>query len=92
MFVGIHSQCIYRVIQGFMTHVMDPWYFLVHGIYPWFLTHSHFKVFFVKKEWGYVTINAQHQCFNGRMNNNDFNHFLWNLIIKVKTNGIIMDL
>ena len=45
--VGIPSQCIYRMIQGFLTHGNDPWYCIVHGICPWFLTHSHFRVFFV---------------------------------------------
>ena len=41
MFVRRHSQCIYRTIQSFF----DPWYFIMHGIYLWFLIHSHFRVF-----------------------------------------------
>ena len=42
--VGRHSQCIYRMIQGFLAHGIGPWFFIVHGICPWFLTHSYFSV------------------------------------------------
>ena len=51
--VGRPSQCIYRMIQDFLAHGIDPWFFIVYGIYPWVLTHSLFRIFWsFLGEWG----------------------------------------
>ena len=86
--MGRPSQCIYRMIQDFLTHGNDPWYFIVHGIYPWFLTHSHFSFFGpFWREWGYVTINAQLSCIYGGRNNNVLDHFWWNFSCEGQNGG-----
>ena len=66
----------------------------MHDICPWFLTDSHFRVFFVLfwRETGYAAINAQLPYIYGGMNNNVFDQFWWNLIVKVKMKGIMVGL
>ena len=73
------------MIQGFLTHGIDPWFFILYGIYPWFFTHSHLVFFlFFLREWGYVARNVELPRIYGGMNNNVLDHFWWNLIVKVK--------
>ena len=45
--MGRSSQCIYRMIQGFLAHGIGPWFFIVYGMCPWCFTHSHFRLFFI---------------------------------------------
>ena len=68
--VGRPSQCIYRMIQGFLTHGIEPWFFIVYGIYPWLLTLlilGFFYPFWVNG--GYVEINSELPCIFGGSNN-----------------------
>ena len=83
VFVGRPSKCIYRMIQ----------YFFPHGIGPWFLTHSCFRVFcsFLENR-GFVAINADLPYIYEGMNNNYLDQFGGNLIVKVKMEGIMMGL
>ena len=83
MFLRRPSECIYKMIRDFITH----------GICPWFLTHSHFSFFFPFWENGdYVAINAILLCIYGGKNNDVLDQFGWNLIVKVKMEGIIVGL
>ena len=75
-----------------MAHGNDPWYFTVHGICPWFLSHSHLGFFSCFIEWGYVTINAQLPCIYEGRNNDFLDQFMSNLIMKVKMDGIMVGL
>ena len=69
----------------------DPWYFIVHGIYPWFFTHSHFKIFGpFWREWGYVTINYQLPCIYGGRNNNVLDHFWWSFSCEGQNGGMVV--
>ena len=91
--VGRPSQCIYRVFQDFVSHGNDPWYFIVHGICPWFLTHSHFRVFWsFLREWGYVAIHSHLPRIYGGRINDVLDQFGWNLIVKDKMEGIMVGL
>ena len=79
VFVLRPSQCIYRMVQGFWTHGNDRWYFIVHGIYLWFFTHSHFRVFLSFLE----RVRINHNKFSTSLhlwgrNNNVLDHIWWN--------------
>ena len=65
----------------------------MHGIYPWFLTHSHFRVFWsFLGERGYVVINSNlPRMYKGRKND-VLDQFRWNLVVKVKMEGIMVGL
>ena len=81
------------MIQDFAAHGIGPWFFIVYGICPCFLTHSHFRVFgpFWENR-GYVTINSHHPYIYEGMNNVFLNQFKWNLIVKVKMEKIMVGL
>ena len=65
----------------------------MHGIFPWFMTHSHFRVFVPFWEnGGYVTINSHLSCIYGGRNNHVLDQFGRNLIVKVKMKGIMVGL
>ena len=71
----------------------DSWYFVVHGIYQWFLTHSHFRIFFPFWENGaYVSINDQLLYIYKGRNNDVLSQFWWNLIVKFKMEEIMVGL
>ena len=59
-----------------------------------FFDHSHFRFFLFPflREWGYASIYAQIPCIYGGRNNNLLDQFLWNFIVKVKMEGIIVGL
>ena len=81
------------MIQDFISHGIGPWFFIVHGICPWFLTHFHFRVFLsFLRECVYVAINAPLPCFYEGKNNDVLDQFGWNLIVKVKMEGIMVGL
>ena len=93
------SQCIYRVIQYFLSHGNDPWFFIVHGILLCMVFVHGFLPFLILRffcpfyrEWGYVAINSQLPCIYGGRNNNVLDQFEWNLIVKVKTEGLMVGL
>ena len=88
-FMGSTSQCIYRIMQGFLAQGILLCMVFVHGFWPIVIL-----VFFGPfwREWGYVTINAQLLCIYGGRNNNVLDHFWWNLIVKVKMKGIMVGL
>ena len=93
MFVRRPSQCIYRMIQDFLTHGIDPWFFIVYGIYPWFFTHYHFRFFLsFFGEWDYVAIDSQLPCIYGGRNNDVLDQFWNNLFVKVKMGEIMVGL
>ena len=60
----------------------------MHGICPWFLTHSHFRVFwsFLERV-GICTINDQLPCIYGGKNNNVLDHIWWNFSCEGKNGG-----
>ena len=65
----------------------------MHGICPWFWTHSHFRFFGPFWEnGGYVAINAQLPCIYGGKNNDFLDQFWWNLIVQVKMKEIMVGL
>ena len=64
MFVGRPSQCIYRVIQGFLTHGILLCMVFVHGFLPIFIL-GFFSPFWDNQ--GYVSINSHLLCiYEGR--------------------------
>ena len=87
--VGRPSQCIYKMIQYFLAHGIDPWFFIVHGFLP-ILILGFFGPFW--ENGGYVAINAQLPCIYGGRNNDVLDQFGWNLIVKVKMEGIMAGL
>ena len=63
----------------------------------WYLsmvfTHSHFRVFLsFLGEWGYVARNVHLLCIYEGRNNNVLDQFGWNLVMKVKIEGIMVGL
>ena len=84
MFVGRHSQCIYRMIQGLLTHGILLCMVFVHGFWPILILWL-FCSFW--REWGYVTINAWLPCIYGGRNNNFLKHFLWNFNCEGQNGG-----
>ena len=65
---------VYSMVRGFF----DPWYFIVHGICPWFFTHSHFRVFLSFLERVGINHNKCSTSLHlwGR-NNNVLDHIWW---------------
>ena len=61
----------------------------VHGFWP-ILIIGFFGLFW--REWGYVAINAQLSCIYEGRNNDVLDQFWWNLIVKVKMEGIMVGL
>ena len=61
----------------YLSMVFDPFSFL--GFFGPFL-----------REWGYVAINSHLPCIYGGRNNDFLDQLRWNLIMKVKMEGIIM--
>ena len=81
------------MIQYFLSHGISPWFLIVHGICPWFLTHSNFRVFYPFWENGGYVAMIFHlpYIYEGR-NNDVLDQFSWNLIVKVKIEGIMVGL
>ena len=88
VFVGRPSLCIYRMIQKFVSHGIDPWFYVVYGISPWFFTHSNFRGFcHFLRWWGFVAINSHLPYIYEGRNNDYLDQFGGNLIVKVKNGG-----
>ena len=63
----------------------------MHGICPWFLTHSHIRFFGpFWREWGYVEINSHLTCIDGEININVLDQFWWNLVVNAKMEAIMV--
>ena len=61
----------------------------VHGFFPILI----FRVFgSFWENGGYVAINAHIPCSNGERNNDVLDQFGWNLVVKVKMEGIMVGL
>ena len=79
IFVGIPSQCIYMMIQGFLLCIVFD-----HGFLP-ILILGFFVPFW--REWGYVTINSQLHCIYGGRNNKLLHHIWWNYNCEFQNEG-----
>ena len=66
------SQCIYRMIQDFLTHGISLYMIFVHGFRP-ILIFWFFCPYW--RWWGYAAINVQLPCIFGGRNNNVLDKF-----------------